>query len=446
MSTRSPSGTSSPTTGSTLFGTGVLSPVRPASSISSVATTSTRPSAGTLSPASKPTMSPGTSSSAGTSCTCPSRLTLAVMISICFRAATLSAALPSWCRPINALKTVKATSTQAVDQSWMPITRHDGRAQEHQLHQVLVLPKERLPRRFLGFVGKLVRPVLLAARLDLRGAQADCRIDVELSTALVDRHRVPRPLCLRGLRCCWCHLCSRSPTTRSSEFVGRAIDPGLQDEDRPRPGGRAPPDDGWDRSPTVATSSESASVHRRFTRRFRSRRVSIGDPPATTLTGVGPHHPARPYVDGARSRSSNGRPGHGGGRKGMRCTTCAIAASSRRSTSSRRSCGSCCSSPRRSRSPSTRAPRASVSTGKDIALIFEKTSTRTRSAFEVAAFDQGAHVTYLDPSGSQLGHKESVADTARVLGRMYDAIEFRGNASRTSRTSPPTPACRCTTA
>ncbi|HET6950166.1 MAG TPA: ornithine carbamoyltransferase [Acidimicrobiales bacterium] len=65
--------------------------------------------------------------------------------------------------------------------------------------------------------------------------------------------------------------------------------------------------------------------------------------------------------------------------------------------------------------------------GREIALIFEKTSTRTRSAFEVAAFDQGAHVTYLDPSGSQLGHKESVADTARVLGRMYDAIEFRGN-------------------
>src|SRR6516164_8233806 len=65
--------------------------------------------------------------------------------------------------------------------------------------------------------------------------------------------------------------------------------------------------------------------------------------------------------------------------------------------------------------------------GKEIALIFEKTSTRTRSAFEVAAYDQGAHVTYLDPSGSQMGHKESVADTARVLGRMFDAIEFRGN-------------------
>ena len=65
--------------------------------------------------------------------------------------------------------------------------------------------------------------------------------------------------------------------------------------------------------------------------------------------------------------------------------------------------------------------------GKEIALIFEKTSTRTRSAFEVAAYDEGAHVTYLDPSGSQMGHKESTADTVRVLGRMYDAIEFRGN-------------------
>jgi ornithine carbamoyltransferase len=66
--------------------------------------------------------------------------------------------------------------------------------------------------------------------------------------------------------------------------------------------------------------------------------------------------------------------------------------------------------------------------GKEIALIFEKTSTRTRSAFEVAAYDEGAHVTYLDPAGSQLGHKESIADTARVLGRMYDGIEYRGNA------------------
>ena len=65
-------------------------------------------------------------------------------------------------------------------------------------------------------------------------------------------------------------------------------------------------------------------------------------------------------------------------------------------------------------------------TDKEICLIFEKTSTRTRCAFEVACYDQGAHVTYLDPAGSQIGHKESFKDTARVLGRMYDAIEYRG--------------------
>ena len=64
--------------------------------------------------------------------------------------------------------------------------------------------------------------------------------------------------------------------------------------------------------------------------------------------------------------------------------------------------------------------------GKNIALIFEKTSTRTRCAFEVAAHDLGMHVTYLDPTGSQIGKKESIADTARVLGRMFDGIEYRG--------------------
>ena len=64
--------------------------------------------------------------------------------------------------------------------------------------------------------------------------------------------------------------------------------------------------------------------------------------------------------------------------------------------------------------------------GKNIALIFEKTSTRTRCSFEVAAHDLGMHVTYLDPTGSQIGKKESIADTARVLGRMYDGIEYRG--------------------
>lgn len=68
--------------------------------------------------------------------------------------------------------------------------------------------------------------------------------------------------------------------------------------------------------------------------------------------------------------------------------------------------------------------------GKNIALIFEKTSTRTRCAFEVAAADQGASTTYLDPSGSQMGHKESVKDTARVLGRMFDGIEYRGDSQQ----------------
>ncbi|RQT62255.1 ornithine carbamoyltransferase [Burkholderia cepacia] len=78
---------------------------------------------------------------------------------------------------------------------------------------------------------------------------------------------------------------------------------------------------------------------------------------------------------------------------------------------------------KRAKYAGTEQPRL---TGKSIALIFEKTSTRTRCAFEVAAHDQGAHVTYIDPTGSQIGHKESMKDTARVLGRMYDAIEYRG--------------------
>jgi ornithine carbamoyltransferase len=78
---------------------------------------------------------------------------------------------------------------------------------------------------------------------------------------------------------------------------------------------------------------------------------------------------------------------------------------------------------KRAKYTGTEVPRL---TGKNIALIFEKTSTRTRCAFEVAAHDQGAHVTYIAPSGSQIGEKESMKDTARVLGRMYDAIEYRG--------------------
>lgn len=71
---------------------------------------------------------------------------------------------------------------------------------------------------------------------------------------------------------------------------------------------------------------------------------------------------------------------------------------------------------------------------KNIALIFEKTSTRTRCAFEVAAYDEGAHVTYIDPASSQIGHKESMKDTAQVLGRMYDAIEYRGSSQENVET------------
>jgi ornithine carbamoyltransferase len=71
--------------------------------------------------------------------------------------------------------------------------------------------------------------------------------------------------------------------------------------------------------------------------------------------------------------------------------------------------------------------------GRNIALIFEKDSTRTRTGFEVAAYDQGAHVTFLGPSGTQIGHKESMKDTARVLGRMYDAIEFRGYSQESAK-------------
>ena len=84
--------------------------------------------------------------------------------------------------------------------------------------------------------------------------------------------------------------------------------------------------------------------------------------------------------------------------------------------------------------------------GREIALIFEKDSTRTRCAFEVAAYDQGAHVTFIGPSGSHMGHKETVKDTARVLGRMYDAIEYRGFGRAPRRSSRTGPACRSTTA
>ena len=95
---------------------------------------------------------------------------------------------------------------------------------------------------------------------------------------------------------------------------------------------------------------------------------------------------------------------------------------------------------------STAATSSERLKGKNIAIIFEKTSTRTRVAFEVAAYDQGAHVTYLEPSGTQIGHKESIKDTARVLGRIYDGIEYRGFDQEIVESLASTPACRSGTA
>ena len=111
----------------------------------------------------------------------------------------------------------------------------------------------------------------------------------------------------------------------------------------------------------------------------------------------------------------------------MATSTSPAATSSRSWTSPPRSSAAWSSWPPSSRRPRGPGPRCSGCAGRNIALIFEKTSTRTRCAFEVAAADQGASTTYLDPSGSQIGHKESVKDTARVLGRMFDGIEYRGD-------------------
>ena len=84
--------------------------------------------------------------------------------------------------------------------------------------------------------------------------------------------------------------------------------------------------------------------------------------------------------------------------------------------------------------------------GKNIVLLFQKTSTRTRCAFEVGGMDLGMGVTYLDPGSSQMGKKESIEDTARVLGRMYDASSSAALPRTTSRSSLPSPACPCGTA
>ena len=115
-------------------------------------------------------------------------------------------------------------------------------------------------------------------------------------------------------------------------------------------------------------------------------------------------------------------------------STCATATSSRRSTSPRKELQFLLDLSRDLKRAKYAGTEVQRMKGKNVALIFEKTSTRTRCAFEVGAYDQGARVTYLDPNSSQIGHKESAADTARVLSRFYDAIEFRGSAQATVET------------
>ena len=159
-----------------------------------------RPSAGTLSPASKPTMSPGTSSSAGTSTIWPSRRTLAVMISICRSAATLSAALPSWCRPIDRVEHGQADARRGRSTtSCRAMMLHDRGAEQHELHEVAVLAQERLPGRFLRLLGELVRPVLRSRRAFTSAvAEPDRGVDREPLARLLDREGVPLDRSLVG--------------------------------------------------------------------------------------------------------------------------------------------------------------------------------------------------------------------------------------------------------
>ena len=175
-STRSPRAASA-ATASTCLGTGTLSPVRADSSISSVAAVRIRPSAGTRSPASMFTMSPGTSSSIASSTSAPSRRIFALTTIIFWRAATLALALPSWLRPMAALSRVRAIRTTPVA-TWLGMNRlRMPAAEQDDLHRVLVLAHERLPARLLGAFGELVRAESRATRLGLGGRQALGQVD-----------------------------------------------------------------------------------------------------------------------------------------------------------------------------------------------------------------------------------------------------------------------------
>ena len=144
------------------------------------------------------------------------------MINICRRAATLSAALPSWCKPIKALTTVKADDHQSCRDILQGDDAHDRRTEQHQLHQVAVLAQEGSPPRLLGFLGELVRSVLLSPFEHRGGAEADCRIDVQLPTHIVGGQAVPvgRVLDRRRVR-----LVRLTATRRHDGPPNRSVDP-----------------------------------------------------------------------------------------------------------------------------------------------------------------------------------------------------------------------------
>ena len=203
------------------------------------------------------------------------------MISICFRASTLSAALPSWCRPINALKTVRATSTHAVDQSWMPTTATTAVPRSTSCIRSLYCRTNAFHAGSLASSASLLAPYCAAALLDLGRAQADGRIHVELPTGLVRASWRTTRSGLRGFRCCCRHLRSR---TADREVDARApIDPAsTSDDPRQRGGDHHPRRVGsprWRRAPTLP--DRPPTVHAPF---MSPVRISC-NPPATTLRG-----------------------------------------------------------------------------------------------------------------------------------------------------------------
>jgi len=209
MSVRSPSGVSAPATGSVPLATGRLSPVSADSSTSSVAAFSSRPSAGTISPASIATISPGTSRSAGISASWPSRLTLALMITIFCRAETAAVAFPSWCRPSTRVEKRQQDQQDARAELLERVEAADAGREQHELHRVAVLAEERVPAGLGLASGELVRAEPLGPRGRLGRAETALSIHPFGVQDLIDAERVPRGPAVRGRP-------SRSRCTRRS--------------------------------------------------------------------------------------------------------------------------------------------------------------------------------------------------------------------------------------